>query len=105
MLYSRLKVICVMLNEKFKGKPLPKTDWVVKDFIIMPNEERDPEMFDKVVTAIVMDVPIDEIEATVKDLSDLEIRLRFADAEMNGFYYPHHFAFAHDDLSIFPKNL
>lgn len=89
-----------MLNRKFKGKPLPKTDWVVKDFIIMPDEHQNRKTFDMVVFAMGMNLPIPEIEAALNDMEDLEIRLRFTNTEMDGFYYPHQFAFSHKDLGV-----
>ena len=98
MSFEELKKICTRLNRKFKGKPLPKTDWVVKDFIIMPNEHQDPILYDKVILAIEMGLAIDEIEETLHHLGNLEIRLRFIDSGLDGFYYPHGFGFAHEDL-------
>jgi hypothetical protein len=100
MSFEELKEICTRLNGKFKGKPLPKTDWVVKDFIIMPDENQDQKIYNRVVLAIEMGLAIDEIEGTLQCLKHLEIRLRFIDSELDGLYYPRQFGFAHEDLNI-----
>ena len=91
MSYQTLKPICNRLNAKFAGKLLPTTNFSVKEFVIIPDEVRDPSGFERYVHWVIIGIPTEEIEKAIEGHPYLNIRVKFADKGMGGYYHPENF--------------
>jgi len=86
MKYSDLTPVRDLLNKKFKGKPLPNTDYTVRDFVILPNKMLDAKTYARTKYALDINVPVGDIEKAINDNPHLEIRVRLNNKDMKEVY-------------------
>ena len=98
MKYQELKPVCDRLNAKFAGKLLPNTNWTVNEFVILPNEIYDPIGFERYVHCIILGISIKEVEKAIEEHPYLNIRVKFLDFDMKGYFHPENFGLTTDIL-------
>ena len=91
MNFQELKPICERLNKNFAGKLLPTTNWTVKEFVIIPDEVKDPAGFENCVNCMNIGVSRADIDLALENHPYLNIRIIFNDDEMQGYYHPENF--------------
>jgi hypothetical protein len=84
--YQELLPIRERLNDLYKGYTIPKTNFVVRDFVILPDDAYDSTTYKDVIYTHKIGVPFREIEKAVRNHPYLNIRVLLKNKDKNKFY-------------------